>query len=92
MKACTLCTFSGNYIIKFIRHRRLRGLRIYLATIFQFDLFKLCAPGPRHYSNPFRPDRLITFAYHPGDVPRGIIADIVDDLGISRDDFYFKRF
>jgi predicted RNA binding protein YcfA (HicA-like mRNA interferase family) len=46
----------------------------------------------RHYSNPFRPDRLITFAYHPGDVPRGIIADIVEDLGISRYDFYFKRF
>jgi predicted RNA binding protein YcfA (HicA-like mRNA interferase family) len=46
----------------------------------------------RHYSNPFRPDRLITFSWHPGDVPRGIIADIVEDLGISRDDFYFKRF
>ena len=27
----------------------------------------------------FRPDRLITFAWHPGDVPRGIIADIVED-------------
>ena len=40
----------------------------------------------------FRPDRLITFAWHPGDVPRGIIADIVEDLGLSRDDFYFKRF
>jgi hypothetical protein len=25
-------------------------------------------------------------------VPRGIIADIVEDLGISRDDFYFKKF
>jgi hypothetical protein len=37
-------------------------------------------------------DRLITFAWHPGDVPRGIIADIVEDLGISRDDFYFKKF
>ena len=48
--------------------------------------------GHRHYSNPFRPDRLITFAWHPGDVPRGIIADIVEDLGISRDDFYFKNF
>jgi len=23
---------------------------------------------------------------------RGIIADIVEDLGISRDDFYFKKF
>ena len=27
-----------------------------------------------------------------GDVPRGIIADIIEDLGISRDDFYFKKF
>lgn len=43
-------------------------------------------------ANPFRPDRLITFAWHPGDVPRGIIADIIEDLGLSRDDFYFKRF
>ncbi|HTX20276.1 MAG TPA: type II toxin-antitoxin system HicA family toxin [Candidatus Aquilonibacter sp.] len=50
------------------------------------------ADSHRHYSNPFQPDRLITFAWHPGDVPRGIIADIVEDLGISRDDFYFKRF
>ena len=40
----------------------------------------------------FHPDRLITFAWHPGDVPRDIIADIVEGLGISRDDFYFKRF
>jgi predicted RNA binding protein YcfA (HicA-like mRNA interferase family) len=46
----------------------------------------------RHYANPFHPDRLITFAYHVGDVSRGIIADIVEDLGTSRDDFYFKRF
>jgi len=46
----------------------------------------------RHFSNPFRPDRLITFSWHPGDVPRGIIADIVDDLGITRDEFYFGRF
>jgi hypothetical protein len=30
--------------------------------------------------------------WHPGDVPRGIIADIVEDLGISRDDFFFKQF
>jgi len=28
----------------------------------------------------------------PGDVPRGIIADIIEDLGISRDDFYFGKF
>jgi hypothetical protein len=27
-----------------------------------------------------------------GDVPRGIIADIIEDLGISRDGFYFGRF
>ena len=33
-----------------------------------------------------------TFAWHPGDVPRGIIADIIEDLGVSRDDFYFKKF
>ena len=26
----------------------------------------------RHYSNPFHADRLITFAWHAGDVPRGI--------------------
>jgi predicted RNA binding protein YcfA (HicA-like mRNA interferase family) len=50
------------------------------------------AGSHRHYSNPFRPDRLITFAWHPGDVPRGIIADIVEGLGISRDVFYFKKF
>ena len=48
--------------------------------------------GHRHSSNPFRPDRLITFAWHPGDVPRGIIADIVEDLGITRDEFYFGKF
>ena len=30
------------------------------------------SPGShRHYSNPFHPDRLITFAWHPGDVLRG---------------------
>ena len=45
----------------------------------------------RHYSNPFRPERLITFAYHAGDVPRGIMADIIEDLGITREEFYFKR-
>jgi predicted RNA binding protein YcfA (HicA-like mRNA interferase family) len=51
------------------------------------------SPGShRHYSNPFHPDRLITLAWHPGDVPRGIIADIIEDLGISRDEFYFGRF
>jgi hypothetical protein len=37
-------------------------------------------------------ERRLHVAWHPGDVPRGIIADIVEDLGISRDDFYFKKF
>jgi predicted RNA binding protein YcfA (HicA-like mRNA interferase family) len=46
----------------------------------------------RHFSNPFHPDRLITFAWHSGDVPRGIMADIIEDLGISRDEFYFGKF
>jgi predicted RNA binding protein YcfA (HicA-like mRNA interferase family) len=46
----------------------------------------------RHYSNPFKAARLITFAWHPGDVPRGIINDIIDDLGLTRDEFYFGRF
>jgi predicted RNA binding protein YcfA (HicA-like mRNA interferase family) len=44
--------------------------------------------GHRHYSNPFRPEQLITFSVHPGDVPRGIIADIIRDLGITSDQFY----
>jgi predicted RNA binding protein YcfA (HicA-like mRNA interferase family) len=46
----------------------------------------------RHYSNPFKPELLITFAWHSGDVPRGIIADIIEDLGLTKDDFYFKKF
>ena len=50
------------------------------------------AGSHRHYSNPFRPDRLITLAWHPGDVPRGIIADIVEDLSLTRDEFYFGKF
>ena len=44
--------------------------------------------GHRHYSNPFRPDRIITFPVHPGDVPRGIIDDIIEDLGITKEQFY----
>lgn len=53
----------------------------------------LRTPGShRHCSNPFQPDRLITFARHPGDVPRGIMADIIDDLGITRDEFFFGKF
>ena len=35
---------------------------------------------------------LITFAWHPGDVPRGIIADIIEDLGLTKEEFYFKKF
>lgn len=50
------------------------------------------AGSHRHYSNPFHPDLLITFAWHPGNVPRGIIADIIEDLRITRDEFYFKKF
>jgi len=50
------------------------------------------ASQKRRYNNPFRPDRLITFAWHTGDVPRGIIADIVEDLGLTRDQFYFGKF
>jgi hypothetical protein len=46
----------------------------------------------RHYSNPFRP----TASSPSPDIrvmfPRGIIADIIEDLGLSRDDFYFKKF
>jgi predicted RNA binding protein YcfA (HicA-like mRNA interferase family) len=48
--------------------------------------------GHRHYTNPLRPDRLITFSWHPGDVPRGIIVDVADDLGLTRDEFYFRKF
>jgi len=46
----------------------------------------------RHYSNPFNPDRLITFSDHGGDIPRGIIADIIEDLGITREQFYDTEF
>ena len=56
------------------------------------ELARTSSGSHRHYTNPFRPDRLITFPWHQGDVPRGIIADIIEDLGISRDDFYFRRF
>jgi predicted RNA binding protein YcfA (HicA-like mRNA interferase family) len=31
------------------------------------------AGSHRHYSNPFRPDRLITFAWHPGGTSAGRI-------------------
>ena len=46
----------------------------------------------KHYSNAIHPHRLITFAWHTGDVPRGIIADIIEDLGLSKEEFYFKKF
>jgi predicted RNA binding protein YcfA (HicA-like mRNA interferase family) len=46
----------------------------------------------RHYSNPFKPARLITYPDHGGDIPRGIIADIIEDLGLSKDQFYSPDF
>ncbi len=46
----------------------------------------------RHYSNPFHPERLITFPVHSGDVPRGIISDIVQDLGMTKEQFYDPDF
>jgi len=46
----------------------------------------------RHYSNPYRPEQLITFAYHSGDIPRGIIEDITKDLEITKDQFYNPKF
>jgi predicted RNA binding protein YcfA (HicA-like mRNA interferase family) len=52
----------------------------------------LTAGSHRRRSNPFQPDRLITFAWHPGDVPCGIIANIIEDLGITRDEFFFINF
>lgn len=46
----------------------------------------------KHYSNPFNPDRIITFPDHGGDIPKGIIADIIEDLGITREQFYDPEF
>ena len=46
----------------------------------------------RHYDNLFNPDRLITFSDHGGDIPRGIIDDIIEDLGITREQFYDTEF
>jgi len=46
----------------------------------------------RHYSNPFHPEMLITFPEHCGDVPRGIIEDIIKDLGLTKDQFYNPKF
>ena len=62
--------------------RRLRGLGCGLIRT---------SGSHRNYSNPFQPDRLITFAWHAGDVPRGIVADICANLGLTRDQFYFDR-
>jgi predicted RNA binding protein YcfA (HicA-like mRNA interferase family) len=56
------------------------------------EVVRTSSGSHRHYSNPYYPERLITFAWHSGGVPRGIIADIIDDLGISRDEFYFGSF
>ena len=46
----------------------------------------------KHYSNPFNPDRLITFPDHGGDIPKGIIEDIIEDLGITREQFFNSQF
>lgn len=42
----------------------------------------------RHFSNPYQPSLIITFADHSGDIPRGIIEDIIDDLGLTKAQFY----
>ncbi|MBM3327769.1 MAG: addiction module toxin, HicA family [Calditrichaeota bacterium] len=44
--------------------------------------------GHKHYSNPYRPSQLITYSDHPGDVPRGVIEDIIEDLGFTKEQFY----
>ncbi len=46
----------------------------------------------RHYSNPFQPEQLITFAEHTGDIPRGIVEEIIKDLGLTREQFYDPKF
>ena len=55
-------------------------------------LLRTSSGSHRHYSNPFHADRLITYAWHSGDVPRGIIADIIEDLGLTREQFYHGKF
>lgn len=42
----------------------------------------------RHYSNPFKPGQILTYPDHGGDMPRGIIADIIEDLGLTKEEFY----
>lgn len=46
----------------------------------------------KHYSNPFHPEQIITFPYHRGDVPRGIVEDIVKDLGLTKEQFYNPKY
>jgi len=35
---------------------------------------------------------LITFAEHTGDIPRGIVEEIIKDLGLTREQFYDPKF
>ena len=46
----------------------------------------------KHFSNPFKPEQLITYSEHTGDIPRGIIEDIIKDLGLTKMQFYDLRF
>ena len=48
--------------------------------------------GHKHFSNPFKPELLITYSEHPGDIPRGIIEDIIKDLGLTKEQFYDRKF
>ena len=48
--------------------------------------------GHRHYSNPYHPEQLITYAEHPGDIPRGIVEEIIKDLGLTKEQFYDPKF
>jgi predicted RNA binding protein YcfA (HicA-like mRNA interferase family) len=42
------------------------------------------AGSHRHYSNPFRPDRLITFAWHPGGTSAGRILLAAPEVKVGR--------
>lgn len=46
----------------------------------------------RHYSNPCRPEQLITFPAHRGDIPKGIIDDIIKDLGLTKEQFHNPKY
>jgi predicted RNA binding protein YcfA (HicA-like mRNA interferase family) len=46
----------------------------------------------RHYSNPLNNEQLITFSEHKGDVPRGIVEDVIKDLGITKEQFFNPKF